>query len=152
MKNAMREEALRRLDILESKGLMEEVKDLFEKENKILISERTIFGKKPIGTLFTVDEINSLAEYKQCEIPRKIKEFEKSRNALVYHATLEKMTFGLCLDLFYVSKFDEEWEMDREDLEGNCALVHVVNLTDDFLSETGSIMYEASGGGLIRTA
>lgn len=49
--------------------------------------------------------------------------------------------------MLYVSKHEEEWEMDREELkEGSgCAFV-----TDGFIEELGLVGFKESGGGLVR--
>ena len=154
MRSKQKEEALRRMDLLVKKGMMPEVRKSFEEDNLVLISERVrmIEPGKPFGLLLTQESVDNLEEYKEFNISGKIKEFEKSYSALVYHATLERFEFGLCLDLFYVSSYEEEWERDYEDMKENFVCAYVVNLSDDFSSEGGIIGFEASGGGIIRTA
>lgn len=84
------------------------------------------------------------------EWEKKIKEFEKKNNALVYHAIHSYTELGELLDLLYVSDNEEEWEYDLEDLENWCALSYCINLTDDMCSEYGTIAIKPAAGGLIR--
>ena len=56
-----------------------------------------------------------------------------------------------CLALLYVSAEEEEWELDREDLEGRVPLAYVANLDAPDCSELGSIGIAPANGGLVRT-
>lgn len=67
--------------------------------------------------------------------------------AVVYHVMKYNTEFGTQYAMLYVSKHEEEWEMDREELkEGSgCAFV-----TDGFIEELGLVGFKESGGGLVR--
>lgn len=80
-----------------------------------------------------------------------VDEFEAENNALVYHVIHDFTEFGELYSLLYVSKYDEEWEYDREDLKYGTALVYVKNVTDEICSEFGSIGIRPQFGGLVRT-
>lgn len=80
-----------------------------------------------------------------------VDEFEAENNALVYHVIHDFTEFGELYSLLYVSKYDEEWEYDREDLEYGTALVYVKNMSDEVCSEFGSIGIRPQFGGLVRT-
>lgn len=138
-----RQEALRRLKMLESKGLLPEAVRQFEIEGLVNYSDRISFGHGAAGGLFWIDESNFTA----C-----IKDLEESEGFLVYHATHEHTDFGELLDLFHVSKDTQEWGIDRDDIEEGYSLAYVANLDDDACSEYGSIGFAVSGGGLVRTA
>lgn len=85
--------------------------------------------------------------------------------ALVYHATVNKATFGsgdvfqLC-HLLYVSSHPEDWGVERPRfgyIEGEPAQVCQVyvwayNVTDSELSDFGTCTFKPSMGGLIRIA
>lgn len=86
------------------------------------------------------------------ELKKKIEEFEKENNAIVYHVQLTHFVFGDCYSFFYVSDYMEEWEDDRQKLKENCSMVYVWNRTDDFCSEFGWIGFKPSLGGVVRTA
>lgn len=82
---------------------------------------------------------------KQC-----IEDFEKEYDAVVYHVIHNKMEFGECLSLLYVSNYKEEWAEDKKDLEYGTPFVYVKNLDDDICSEFGRIGIDQRYGGLIR--
>lgn len=81
-----------------------------------------------------------------------VKEFEKKNNAVVYHILHSNTEFGELLALLYVSRYKEEWELDRKDLEDNIALSYVYNVDCPEFSEFGSIGFVQRFGGLVRTA
>jgi hypothetical protein len=80
-----------------------------------------------------------------------VNNFENKYGALVYHAQLTHTEFGSLLSLLYVSKNEEEWGMDREDLNNGQAVVYVVNLDAEDLSEFGTIGVSPKNGGISRT-
>ena len=143
-KEKMREEAIARLKILEKKGLHPNVLREFEAEGKLNYSERVSFGGAAAGILYWMDSSPELLE--------KVREFEEEHNALVYHATAERfMEVGRMLDLFYVSAYEEEWEQDRTDLEGEeYTLCYAAALDNPIYSEFGGISFKVAGGGLVR--
>ena len=144
--NATREqqnrEAIRRLGMLQKKGMHENVLADF-KEGRVSVSERVCFGPNApaCGILYWLDE--------QPYAPI-AKAFEQEHGALVYHATLERTEMGTMLDLFYIDGDDESWGEDRADIRDGYAFAYVANLDHPAFSEFGSIAFAVSGGGLIR--
>lgn len=109
-RNQQREEAIKRLRILEGKGLMPRVREDFE-QGKVAFSERMeIFASRPSGILFRLEENPKLEQV--------VRDFEAKTGGLAYHATHEYFAFGEIVDIFYVSKHTEEWPQDRKDLRG----------------------------------
>lgn len=142
-------EAVRRLEILQKKGLMKEVLENYKKpEQDISIFERQ--SKNLPAILYSLELNRELQEYK--ELGMKIVEFEKEHNAVVYLVQLTHFTFGDCYSFLYVSEEQNEWEFDRDDLENNQAFVYVWNKSDDECSEFGSIAFDIAMGGIVRTA
>ena len=125
-------EAIKRMKTLE---LYENVIKEFQEENKLNLSES-------IGVLYWLKE----------EEKKLVKEFENENGGLVYHLIRSLTDFGELYSIFYVSKYEEEWDMDLEDLTNNIAFVYVKNLNDELSSEFGSIGFKKSIGGLVRTA
>ena len=125
-------EAIKRMKTLE---LYENVIKEFQEENKLNLSES-------IGVLYWLKE----------EEKKLVKEFENENGGLVYHLIRSLTDFGELYSIFYVSKYEEEWDMDLEDLKNNIAFVYVKNLNDELSSEFGSIGFKKSIGGLVRTA
>ena len=50
----------------------------------------------------------------------------------------------------YRDDYDEEWEMDNEDIKEGYVLAYVWNTTVDYFSEFGSIAVQGRFGGLVR--
>ena len=146
-----RAEAIRRLEILERKGMIGAAKQLFIKKNTIPVFERTALGNIVYGTIFTLEEVNHFPEYQEYNLKEMIEEFEEKNDAVVYLATTEKADFGLLIDLFYVTKYEEEWPMNIENLKNNRQLVYTYNLTNPYFSERGTIRFSVNLGGVLRT-
>lgn len=132
MKAKQRTEALKRMEMLK---LHENAIDEFKKLGLINESEHG-------GILYWVEG----------EMERKIHEWEEKTGNLVYHVIHDYTEFGELLSLLYVSQYEEEWQTDREDIQDGYALAYVMNLTDDWCSEYGSIGIRPQWGGVVRTA
>ena len=125
------EEALKRMKAL--KMLDNPIKE-FEEEQKINKSENG-------GILYWLDD-------EENEI---VKEFEKDNGCLVYHAILNYTDFGKIYSFLYVSKDDDEWKIDMENIKNGEVLSYVYNQTDPMCSEYGYIGIRPSFGGVMRT-
>ena len=132
MKTKQRTEALKRMELLK---LHENVIEDFK---EIALLNQSEFG----GILYWVEG----------EMEKKIREWEEKTGNLVYHVIHDYTEFGELLSLLYVSQYEDEWETDREDIQDGYALVYVMNLTDDWCSEYGSIGIRPQWGGVVRTA
>ena len=143
-KEQQRAEAIKRLRILEGKGLMPQVRKDFERGIVNFSEAMTIVGSKPSGILFRLKD--------NPKFEKIVRDFEEETDSLAYHATHERFEFGEILDIFYVSTYAEEWSQDRDDLKQGYGFVAAVNLNADWLSDYGSIRFEARDGGLVRTA
>ena len=119
MKTKQRTEALKRMELLK---LHENVIDDFK---EISLLNQSEYG----GILYWVEG----------EMEKKIREWEEKTGNLVYHVIHDYTEFGELLSLLYVSQYEEEWEMERDDLVDGYPLAYVMNLTDDWCSEYGSI-------------
>lgn len=83
-------------------------------------------------------------------MPQVITKFRKQGTVL------KSETAGLLYDLNdeekkVVADWEEEWELDREDLDGRVPLAYVANLDAPDWSELGSIGIAPANGGLVRT-
>ena len=128
--NLQKEEAISRLKMLK---VMPQIIKEFENENTVYSSES--------GYLYFLSD----------EQEKIVKEFEEQHDAVVYHVIRSFTCFGELLALLYVSKHQDEWGYDREDLKEGEAIAYVKNLDDDICSEFGSIGVEERFGGLVRT-
>lgn len=127
-------EAIKRMKALD---LYKPYITLFEKDNQIFMSEMT-------GGVYEFNDNE--------ELVAKVKAFEEEYDALVYHVIRTMTQFGELYNFLYVSKYQEEWETDNEDIAEGYALAYVWNKTDDWCSEFGSIGVQGKFGGIVRTA
>lgn len=86
------------------------------------------------------------------ELAAKVKEFEAEYNSIVYHVIHTFTQFGELYNFLYVSDYQEEWEMDNEDIKDNYVMCYVWNKDDDICSEFGAIAVRQKFGGLVRVA
>lgn len=131
-----KEEAIKRMEAL---GLFAPCIKAFKNRDEVQLTE-------PTGGLYEFSSNKELTE--------KVQEFEKEHNALVYHVIhTPAMIDGEAMDMYnflYVSDYQEEWEMDQNDIKEGYALVYVWNKTIDYFSEFGSIAVKEKFGGLVR--
>ena len=111
----MVEEAVSRMCRL---GMMPQVITKFRKQGTVLKSETA-------GILYDLND----------EEKKAVADWEEKSGGIVYAAILSNMVFGRCLALLYISAEEEEWELDREDLEGRVPLAYVANLDAPDCSE-----------------
>ena len=96
----------------------------------------------PLGALFWVSD-QELAD---------IRLWETEHNARVYHVVRAYTSLGILDSYLYVSNNKDEWEIDRQLLETGEPLVYVVNRSDPYCSEFGTIGIKTTWAkGLIRT-
>lgn len=146
-KEAMKNEAIKRLDVL---NLHPDVKRDFE-NGRLRYSDLTKLCQESsaFGCLWPLGYMPDWADI--------VKKVEEENNILVYHLTHENTRFGEFLTMLYVSSYEEEWGQDFDDIcneteEGRFILGYVYNLSDPLMSEFGMVGVKESGGGLIRTA
>lgn len=132
MKAKQRTEALKRMELLK-------------------LHENVIDDFKEIS-LLNQSELGGILYWVEGEMEKKIREWEEKTGNLVYHVIHDYTEFGELLSLLYVSTYEDEWETDREDIQDGYALAYVMNLTDDWCSEYGSIGIRPQWGGVVRTA
>ena len=106
------------------------------------------------GTVFYSERQNSVFQAvlyyasNDEQLARKIKDFEEEYNALVYHVQLTHTVYGKMYSFLYVSKSQDEWELDIEDLKNNCCYAFVWN---NEIEEIGLIGVKSAMGGIVRT-
>ena len=81
-----------------------------------------------------------------------VEKVEKEYGGMVYHCIRTNTEYGALLNCLYVSKYEEEWEMERNDLKAGYAFCWVENLSVDWCSEFGTIGIKRLNGGLVRNA
>ena len=95
-------------------------------------------------------EFHGILYWLNVEEEKIVRDWEQETGNLAYHIIHNNTEFGELLSIFYVSQHEEEWEMDRNDLNNDLAVVYVKNLSDDWCSEYGSIGFKRYIGGLVR--
>ena len=106
------------------------------------------------------DSLISTSDIRECiysylkkdNIKKYVQQFEEKTGYLVYHVIKDELPFGLCYSFLYVTSFEEEWKLEREDLKHNVPIAYVKNVSDDTCSEFGRIGIKSVIGGIIRTA
>lgn len=104
------------------------------------------------GNVWKSENLGALYELTDSE-KKIVEEFEKEHeNCIVYHIIHNLTDFGEIYSLLYVSPYQEEWQMEIEDIKENILFAYCKNISYDYCSEFGSIMYKSVFGGLVRTA
>lgn len=131
-RNLQKEEAIRRLKMLKihPNALKE-----FEDSDTLNLSEG-------VGILYWLT--NEQKKY--------VEKFEKTYGAVVYHVIHSNTEFGELLSFLFVGKDEDEWEMDRDDINEGYAFAYVENVTCPDCSEFGTIGIKPQVGGIVRTA
>ncbi len=80
----------------------------------------------------------------------RIKTFEDKYNGLVYYVIFTPTGVGNMESYLFVSDYEEEWEMDWNDLDDSYAMTWTENLDHPEWSEFGSISFSKTRGGALR--
>ena len=144
MNEKIKNEILKRYEILFEQGLIMDVED-WVWDGKILISdEMDLFGNGILsGILFTLNEKPKYAPY--------VEKIESEKGVKVFMGIVTHTMLGTLLSLMYVADAESEWEVERNYMKNesiHCA--YVFNLEEE-LCELGSIQYEMKDGGLVRS-
>ena len=126
-----KEEAIKRMKAM---NIYSEAIKQFKNADIVMVSE------PPLGGLFWLND----------EEKEMVSKFEQENNALVYLVVRSFTNLGTMDNIFYVSDYQDEWEMDNADLNENYACVYVINHDMPDCSEFGSIAWKSIGGGALR--
>lgn len=135
LKELQKAEAVKRMKMLKlDKSVIKE----FLQDDTVFYSERqnSIFQ----AVLYYVSDDEQLA--------KKVKEFEEEYNALVYHVQLTHTVYGKMYSFLYISKSQDEWSLDIDDLENDCCYAFVWN---NEIEDIGLIGVKSAMGGIVRT-
>ena len=129
-----KEEAIKRMQKIKYFG---RAKEAFRRSGTVFVNE------PPWGAVYDMEP----------ELAERVKAFEEEHNALVYMVVRAMTSFGLMDSLLYVSDYEEEWEMDNDDLRHGYAMTYTINYDAEDCSEFGSIGFRmGSGAGMVRVA
>ena len=126
-----KEEAIKRMKTM---NIYSDAIKQFKNADIVMVSE------PPLGGLFWLND----------EEKEMVSKFEQENNALVYLVVRSFTNLGIMDNIFYVSDYQDEWEMDNADLNENYACVYVINHDMPDCSEFGSIAWKSVGGGVLR--
>lgn len=126
-----KKEAIKRMKALD---IIDDAIHQFENDDIVMVSE------PPLGGLYWLNN----------EEKGMVAQFEKENDALVYMVVRAFTNFGRMDSLLYVSDYDEEWEMDNEDIADGIVMTYTVNHDIPEFSEFGSIAVKKMYGGLLR--
>lgn len=126
-----KQEAIKRLKALK---IIDDAVRQFEKDDVVMVTE------PPMGGLYWLED----------EEKEMVRKFEEENNALVYMIVRAFTEFGKMDSLLFVSDYEEEWEMDNEDIIDGYVMSYTVNYDTPWCSEFGSIAVRPTFGGLLR--
>ena len=126
-----KEEAIKRMKAM---NIYSDAIKQFKNADIVMVSE------PPLGGLFWLND----------EEKEMVSKFEQENNALVYLVVRSFTNLGTMDNIFYVSDYQDEWEMDNADLNENYACVYVINHDMPDCSEFGTIAWKSVGGGILR--
>ena len=126
-----KEEAIKRMRAM---NIYSDAIKQFKNADIVMVSE------PPLGGLFWLND----------EEKEMVSKFEQENNALVYLVVRSFTNLGIMDNIFYVSDYQDEWEMDNADLNENYACVYVINHDMPDCSEFGTIAWKSVGGGVLR--
>lgn len=131
MKEKMKAEAVRRM---KQYNMYPNVIKEFEREGKLNESERN-------GMLYWLNEKEE----------KMVKDWEKETGNMVFHVIHQWTNIGELYTCLYVSRYEEEWKYDWEDMKEGYQVCHVFNVSYPIDSESGAVGIKMQNGGLVRT-
>lgn len=137
----LKQEALKRMKLIK---LSPQCIKAFETKNKVWTSER--------GILYDDANVQKLVEAFEKNHPGYLV-YHVDHSYLVYHVDHTLFTFGDCYSFFVVSPYQEDWQIETDDLKDGYAFCYVKNIDDDyddFCSEFGTIAFKPVLGGVCR--
>ena len=129
MREKQKAEAVFRLKLM---GIREDVRRKFNEDETVMLCSD---GRYSPITESMVNEI---------------RQFEQDHNATVFLAVRMQSVFGTLDAMLYVGKYEEEWEIDQDNIKGGYAMSYCVNRDNPDCSEFGSIAFRVTDGIIIR--
>lgn len=118
------------------------------------VDKRCIDEFEKDGKVYCYEDFNATVIEPNSKLGRKIRDFEKKSQCLVYAVTHEFMMFGECYNFLHVSPYEEDLDHLLKYCGNNIYLVNVYawNVTDEKCSEMGYVSIVNVDGGLGRIA
>jgi len=128
MRERQKAEAVLRLRLM---GIREDVRRKFEEENVVMFcNNEHYFPVKP-------------------EMAEEIREFEQKYGGVVFLVVRMFTVLGDLDALLFVGKYEEEWEIDQDNIKGGYAMSYTINRDLPDCSEMGSIFFRVTKDGAI---
>lgn len=142
LKEKQKQEALKRLEILEKEYLLHKnVLKEYKADETIYYSEN--LGGFHQGILYWLHNRQAFVNI--------VKEIEEKRNIYVYHCILNYTKLGEVLTMLYISADEQNWEYERNQLQNDGFIdVCICDLSCEFYSEFASVEITGVNGGLNR--
>lgn len=141
-----REEALKRLSILQEKGLEYKAPiHCFKKGTDIGMFENQGGMFKSVYYQIYLNE----GEEPYDSLIAEIKKFEEKEQAMVYLILCTHTVFGDLYDFFFVENDKKKWAKAQKELRNQCPYIYCYNMDTPAFSEKGPIYFEydhACGG------
>ena len=133
-----------------SKGLHEKQKTEAIKRLELMGVRRDVlksFEKKGAVTLCVAGRYYPVS----ATMKKEIRDFEREHDATIY-LVVRMFTIYATLDaLLFVGKYEEDWEMELEDIKEGYAMAYNINRDCPECSEMGSIVFRTTNdGGIVR--
>lgn len=79
-----------------------------------------------------------------------VQEWQNKTGNLVYHIIKTDTPVGQLMSILYISKYEEEWEIEKDEMQYGILLAYVRNINIEEFSEYGRIGIQKAFGGLVR--
>ncbi len=109
-----------------------------ERQKKFLNDDEVWIDEPPFYATFELED----------EVKKYMQDIERRFGGLVFGAILSRTTIGNMISFLWVSKYKNDWKINRDSIKNNTVFAWVWNTNDDMLSEFGSIRFQKmpSGG------
>ncbi len=145
MEEKIKKECIDRIEMLIDQGVLTDIDilGLFEK-GELCVSEANMLFGSPCGVIFNLKDKKRYYEIFKNKVENEI--YGKA-----YFIMVQNTSFGMMMSVLYVPNFEEDWELNKADLEERSPYAYIYNFDEDY-GEAGYIRYDIFNGGPIRTA
>ena len=88
----------------------------------------------------------------QNKIKNRIEEYERKSGCKIYLVSIDWEPYfdNILASCLFVSPYEADWKFERDGIQRNIAYSYVINLSNEELSESGSVFFEIANGGFRR--
>ena len=143
-------EAQKELTSTDLQGITDSISNLLKIRSEVGAKQNRMESAQEKNETENYNMTEVLSKTEDIDVTEKVMEFENKYNALVYHVIHTLTEFGELYHFLYVSDYDEEWEMDNDDIKDNYVMCYVWNKDIPEFSEFGTIAVRQKFGGIVR--